>query len=102
MRTTVAVCLVALLNGGAVHASGIQLTDRCAAEDPGGVKLRAARTAVAQECSCSAAESHTDYTDCAGAVARREVALGNLPQSCRAAVNTCAAKTTCGRHGGGW
>lgn len=97
-----AVCLLALLGASAVLASGIQLTDRCKMEDPGGVKLRAARETVAQECDCSQAKTHRAYLVCVDAAAMRVVARGELPQSCRAAVNVCASKTTCGRSGGTW
>lgn len=102
LASTFTVCILALSSSVLVHASGIHLTDKCTAEDPRGLKLRATRDAVAQECSCSATTSHSDYVACAAAAAERAVARGNLPQSCRSAVKVCAAKTTCGRHGGGW
>ena len=95
-------CVLVLSSSVLVHAGGVQLTDRCTAEDPGNLKLRAAREAVAHDCPCAAANYHFEHMSCAAAVARREVALGKLPQSCVRAVFTCAAKTTCGRYGGGW
>src|SRR5689334_12326576 len=85
-----------------VLASGIQLTERCKADDPGGVMLRAAREVVIKQCPCDAGTSHAEHIFCAAAVADQEAALGHLPQSCKLAVRICAAKTTCGRHGGGW
>lgn len=95
-------CVLVPSSSVLVHATGVQLTERCLAEDPDGLKLRAAREKVANECPCGTANYHFEHTACAATVARSEVALGNLPQSCVGAAYTCAAKSTCGRDGGGW
>jgi hypothetical protein len=95
---------VSLMPSLASHAlaSGIQLTDRCRADDPGGVMLNAARAAVVKQCPCGPGTPHAEHILCARAVADQEAALGHLPQSCKRAVRICAAKTTCGRLGDGW
>src|SRR5215831_12150000 len=102
LASALTACLLWTAGTSTVHASGIQLTDRCQRDDPGGVQLRAARETVARECSCSRATDHGTHWSCAAAVATRECELGNLPRSCRAAVRVCAAKTTCGRYGEKW
>jgi len=92
------VWVVSALLPALAGASGIQLSDNCVGDDPTGAKLRAAREAVSQQCSCSATPDHTTYFQCAGRVADAEVNAGHLPSTCKNAVIVCARKTTCGRY----
>lgn len=72
---------------------------RCG-DHPGDLSaLAAARAAVAAQCPCDAAPSHTQYTQCARQVVNLAIATGALPRSCSAQVKKCAMKSICGQPG---
>jgi hypothetical protein len=59
--------------------------------------VAAARAAVDAACGCAAATNHGEYVACARGVIAGLVDGGELPRSCRGAVQRCAARSTCGR-----
>jgi hypothetical protein len=80
----------------------------CAADDPTGAKVAAARQQVQTDCICDhtnpPAVNHGQYVKCAGGVAASRAALDSsdpnfLPKSCKGAVKKCAAHSTCGKPG---
>lgn len=65
--------------------------------DPAGADaadVAAARAAVAANCDCAGAANHGAFVSCAA-----EQAKGLANKSCRGAVVSCAAKSTCGKPG---
>jgi hypothetical protein len=91
---------------GVALGCGLMLTTatgaRAAKCDPTGAdaaSIAAARAAIDQACDCEGARNHGQYVRCAAAVLKAEVGAGNLPKSCKGAVQRCAARSTCGKAG---
>jgi hypothetical protein len=59
--------------------------------------VAAARAAADAECGCATAENHGQYVSCVADVADDRVGDGLLPQECKGAVTSCAARSTCGK-----
>jgi len=58
-----------------------------------------ARADADAQCDCTRASTHHAYVTCVAHVADDEVAGGQLPVACRANVERCASRSTCGRAG---
>src|SRR5262245_46316639 len=64
--------------------------------DPDKTDIATARDAVAAQCPCTVGTGHGEYVKCA----REKVDATLHNQSCRGAVNRCAARSICGKPAG--
>ena len=104
MRTVLATVVVSFMVLGAARAGHAN----CAKDDPNGVKVIAARQAVASGCTCDPNDpptvNHGQYVKCAAGIANTRAALdpndpNSLPKTCKSAVKKGAAHSTCGKPG---
>lgn len=95
MRSTfgmaAALALVVAVASGA-HA-------KCGDDPADATKIAAARAQIAADCACDGFPNHGQYVKCARGVANDRAAADLLPNSCKGAVVSCAARSTCGKPG---
>lgn len=72
---------------------------RCG-DDPGdAAAVAATRAQVTATCPCDGFPNHGQYVKCARGVANDLADANALPKSCKGAVVSCAARSTCGKPG---
>jgi hypothetical protein len=106
---------IKLIVSSIILAAGLVLTTtgaslaNCAADDPDGSLVAAARATAEANCTaqgrgCFTAASHGQYVSC---IAHEAKALSTgdgatLPKSCKGAVKKCAARSVCGKQDRGF
>src|SRR5215475_9391710 len=61
--------------------------------------IAAARAEIASSCNCASAPNHGNYVTCAGGILRTRVQRNQLSNDCRGALESEAARSTCGISG---
>jgi hypothetical protein len=72
---------------------------KCGDDPADAAKVAAARAQIETDCSCDGFPNHGQYVKCARGVANARATSGELPRSCKGAVVSCAARSTCGKPG---
>ena len=93
--------------GGATFCLGFREPSCAAAETPLGCggnpgdacAVATARADADAACDCTTARRHGAYVACVARVADDEIEGGQLPAACKATVERCASRSTCGRTG---
>ena len=85
--------LVCLMGMGLLVMSGVAQAAKCTND----AAVLAARQAADAACgTCANADNHGDYVSCVADFAKNDA---QLPEECRGAVTSCAARSTCGKEG---
>lgn len=109
MKAIVKFSVCGVLAVGLVLATSAPGFANCAADDPDGSKVAAARVTAEQNCAalgrgCATAASHGQYVSCI-ALEAKALSSGDtptLPPSCKGAVKKCAARSVCGKQDHGF